>query len=190
MANYNLTKRNLLKQRAFGNLLGVPLDGHREKKGWVPISPCICVKADDCPCDTLDDIIVWIPSNIRYRKTGIRCRGDQVLAYDVSTDAVVMVEAQLPMTIGQLQQAKRLAESGARHRRVVFDSSIDGDGKTSIGALIVKAFELGWSIGEKIDGQTGLTDKLSDWLAEKFSKPGRAPRPKATVQVEAGTKPS
>lgn len=188
MANYHLTKRNILKQRASGDLLGVPLDGHREKNGWMPICPCICLDADDCPCDSLDDIIIWIPSSIKFRETGIRCGKDPVMAYDVTKDAVILVEAQLPMTIGQLQTAKHLAQSEPRYQRLVFDNTTDGNGKTSIGALIVKAFQLGWSIGEKVDGQPGLTDKLSGWLAEKFSKPRREAQP--AVPAEPETKAS
>lgn len=171
MIQYDEKKREFLQQRSFGSLMGAPLDGGREWKGWFPINPCICVKAEGCPCDWLDDIIVWLPVDIKSEKTGKQCQGNELLIYHIGRDTKVLVETQIPMTLGQLEKAKEITENSCGKTRAIFNKSSSTKGKPSVGALLIGAFELGWFVGEKIDEETGASDKISDWLADNFPWP-------------------
>lgn len=185
MADYEETKRKLLRQHAFGILKGIPLDRHCKRKGWKPIVPCIDFgDDDDFPCENLDDIIVWIPSDATSVKTGKRCKGGEIFIYNVSRDTRVLVETQLPMTVGQLHKAKRLAEAGPRQINAFLPNASVRDGPASVRTLLTLAFELGWHIGETIEQRIGLTDRISEWFANKFSWSRRTERSRP-----AGTTP-
>jgi len=120
----------------------------------------------------LDDVILWLPSGTASEKTGDRWQGEDVLAYPIPRGSKVILEAQIPITVGDLQLMKDLAERGRGRAVTVFQKSANTTkGKPSIGALLIGAFELGWHIGEKIDEETGASDKISDWLAENFPWP-------------------
>ena len=171
MSQYNDTKLNLLQQRSFGSLMGSPLDGGRDWKGWFPIRPCLCVTAEGCPCDKLEDIIVWLPEGIPSEKTGKKSEEGELFNYQIGRDTKVLVETHIPMTLGQLEKAKEITEKCSGKTRAIFQKSSNTKGKPSIGALLIGAFELGWHIGEKVDEETGVSDKISDWLAENLPLP-------------------
>ena len=169
MARYEHVKETIIEGRMFVKIQGIPLDGGPSKH-WIPIRPCVCV-TEPCPCDTLDDIIVWLPSNVSSERTGKQWDGNDVYSYRLDEDSRIMVEAQIPMTIGNLQSMKELAERGHGRTISVFQKKSKKKGKSTVGGLLVGAFELGWAIGEKIDEETGVSDKISDWLAENFPWP-------------------
>lgn len=186
MADYEETKRKLLRQHAFGILKGIPLDRHCKRKGWKPIIPCINVGDDDeVPCENLDDIIVWIPSDATSVKTGKRCKGGEILVYNVSRDVRILVETQLPMTVGQLLRTKQLADAGPHRINAFLPNASVADDQASVRTLLTLAFELGWHIGETIEAQIGLTDRISQWFAGKFRRPrqGEPSRPAGTTPV-------
>jgi len=169
MTQYMNTKQNILRQRTVASIMGIPLDG--DWKEWFPIRPCVCVTAEGCPCDTLEDIIVWISANVKPEKTGKKCQGDELLNYHLERDTKILVETQIPMTIGQLEKIKEVTENCDGKTGTIFKKSSNSKGKKSIGKLLIGAFELGWFIGEKIDEETDVSGKISDWLAETIPWP-------------------
>jgi hypothetical protein len=139
------------------------------RKGWKPIRPCICV-TEPCPCDDLDDIIVWLPS---VKKAAKRTGDDGIDSYSVEPDERVLVELQIPMTLTQLRQLKEWAD---REDGSAGEGS--GDGEVTAAAApvgtagaAVAAFEVGYALGTKIDEAAGLSDKISDWAAENIPWP-------------------
>lgn len=117
---------------------------------------------------------MWLPSGTPSERTGKKWEGEDIFAYQVRRDSDILVDTQIPMTIGDLGRMKELAERGhGRAISVLQKSSKKKKGKPSVGALLIGAFELGWHIGEKIDEETGISDKISDWLAENFPWPWR-----------------
>lgn len=176
MATYTDTQYDFIESRLYSTLRGIPLhEGPYDR--WFPIRPCLCVTAENCPCDRLDDIIIWLPPDAIPKKTGSMCEGQELFTYRLETDAEILVETQIPTTINELERLKEVAEgltgptySAFRRTSVMMKKPKK---KTTVGTLVVAAFELGWKIGEKINEETGLDDKISDWLSENFPWPWR-----------------
>jgi hypothetical protein len=102
-----------------------------------------------------DDILMWLPANVSFERTGKQWNGSDVYSYELSAESKVMVETQIPVAISDLKKMKEMAEGG--RGRIIAS-------KKSIGGWLIGAFELGWAIGEKIDEETGASEKLADWL--------------------------
>lgn len=174
MATYSRTKSSLLQRAGAPSqavLKGVALDGGGSD-GWQPIRPCICV-TEPCPCDSLEDLILWVPSSKQGQETRQRSGQDPIVAYPVDPDEQVLVELQIPMTMAQLKQLKEWAQ---REEATDSDSSpraARSGKKKPVGTAgaAVAAFEVGYALGTKIDEATGLSDKISDWASENIPWP-------------------
>jgi hypothetical protein len=151
--NYLETQQNLAGTRLLTKIQGVRLEGGLDRD-WFPIRPCICVKEEDCPCDTLDDTIVWLPHGTPSEDTGKKWEGNPVLSYRVPVDSQILVETQIPITLGKLQHMKDLSDRGSGKAVEWLQKSKKKGKKPTVGALLIGAFELGWHIGEKIDRST------------------------------------
>lgn len=147
---------------------GVPMSDDT-LRDWIPIQPCICV-TEPCPCDVLDDIVVWMPAAARSQKTKARVGSDQVVSYPVKSDEQVLVEVQIPMTTSQL---RRLKEWSQRPGEPGAGSGQTGTAQKPVSAkdAVVAAFAVGYAIGEVLDEETGLSDSISDWAAENIPWP-------------------
>jgi hypothetical protein len=144
---------------------GVPLNGHRDGF-FFPVRPCICVIGENCPCDVLDDLIVWLPEGTPGEKTGKQNTGHDVVCFTVPRAAKVLVETRIPITARHFERMGEVA--AARGRSVVFQTKGKAPSKTD---LIVGAFAVGWEIGTFIDEKTGISDAISDWAAENIPWP-------------------
>jgi hypothetical protein len=174
MRDYDETQERLAAQRTGSTVTrisGVPLQG-RTIKGWFPIHPCLCVQdspENPCPCNNLDDVLVWLPSNVSPQRSGQQHEGEEVFSYEVPANVRILVETQIPMTAGDLQHMKKLTVRG--RGKAVSLLQARSRARVSVGELLVGAFALGWAIGEKVDEETGASDAISDWLAEEIPWP-------------------
>lgn len=162
MLSYQDVKQTLLADKAVAPITGVPLEGQSFRR-WRPIQPCICV-TEPCPCDKLDDAIVWVPTDRPTQRSGRLNKGDDVVAFEFESDTGLLVEAQIPVTRAQLAAVK----SSPTLRKVATSMTAR---KPSVKDLLAGAFEVGFAIGEAIDEGTGLSDEISDWLAEHIPWP-------------------
>ena len=170
MATYATTKGRLFQPRNRldpNTISGVPLKDS-PFKDWIPIHTCICVM-EPCPCDDLDDVIVWLPTASRGEPTGKRVGSDEVVSYGVERDKKVQVEVQIPLTLAELKKLKEWAtrEGEPRGRS---DSLVTARA-VSVKDALLGAFFVGYALGEAIDEATGLSDTISDWAAEHIPWP-------------------
>lgn len=165
MEDYRNTKEELLQKATLTEIRAIPLQ-KEPYKGWFPIRPfpnCICV-TEPCPCDKLEDIIIWLPTGTKQESTGKRHGENEVLSYQVERDLKILVEPLVPITVGRLQDMQGLANKDHGKVTTMYKKS----GKPTVGGLLVGAFELGWAIGTKIDEETDLSDKIADLLDDLF----------------------
>lgn len=162
MLSYQDVKQSLFADESVAPITGVPLQGQSFRR-WQPIQPCICV-TEPCPCDRLDDIIVWVPTDLPAQRSGRLSKGDDVLAFELEPGTSLLVEAQIPVTRAQLAAVK----SSPTLRKVATSMTAH---KPSVKDLLAGAFAVGFAIGEAIDEGTGLSDEVSDWLAEHIPWP-------------------
>lgn len=171
-ANFATTKARQLTAASGGvrrgGIAGTFLEGG-SMRGWKPFRPCICV-TEPCPCDNLDDLILWLPSSTKAKKTSTA--GKVEIPLDEDTE--VLVDLQIPMTISQLRQLKEWSERAAEE-----PPADGGDGTTTVAKgkpvtpakAAAAAFAVGFALGEKIDEAAGLSDKISDWAADNIPWP-------------------
>lgn len=191
MATYAQTKQKLLKQTFLGDLVGIPLEGRGRRKGWLPVRPCITTGKEQYTCEDLADVIVWVRSNVRAIPTGYTCGRSELLRYEVESDARILVETYLPMTLEQLRKTRNIAEKSNRRARIVFHSAGEKNAESSLGVLLTEAFQFGWQIGERLHDHTTITERICDWFAGKFRRRrDRNQPPRVTtsiVHVQSGT---
>ena len=164
-STYSTLQHRLVGQTLSQGIKGIRLDPSQAMqvwKEWFPIRPCICVK-EPCPCDPLDDVIVWLPENTPYEKTGEQREGADLMSFTVPSNAKLLVEAHIPMTVAAITKLKGFGDRGGHGGTIIKKES----GKGVVGKLTA-AFELGWLIGEKIDEETGASDEIADWLYDTF----------------------
>ncbi|ANU21976.1 hypothetical protein [Planococcus donghaensis] len=169
MGDYRNTKEELLQKVTLTEIRGIPLQ-KEPYKGWFPIRPfpnCICV-TEPCPCDKLEDIIIWLPTGTKQEGTGKRHGDAEILSYQVDKDLKILVEPLVPITVGRLQDMQDLTNNDQGKVTTMYKKSGKSSGKPSVGGLLIGAFELGWAIGTKIDEETDLSDKIADWLDDLF----------------------
>jgi hypothetical protein len=172
MANYTGVKAKSLNRSSgskFSTLKGVNLDGGAIK-GWRPFSPCICV-TEPCPCDKLDDLIIWLPSTRTYEQTHQKVGGDAVVALEIDPDEELLVEVQVPMTIAQIKKLKEWSERSNGCGGTASGISIKKGAPVTPAKAAAAAFAVGFALGEKLDEETGLSDKISDWAADNIPWP-------------------
>lgn len=176
-----------------GRMIARPAAGIAGPRGCIPILWCLCVHdSPDSPCPC-DGPIIWIPEiSIRNRRRA-KHREDGVLELDLSGKTKVFVEDTqeadgtgtrvlrktgegafepieeavwvqefTPMRVDRLKRALEVIESDPKLSVMAKKKGKGFWGK------IVAAFEAGWAIGEFIDEETGLSDKISDWLLDTF----------------------
>ena len=178
-----------------GRLVSRPSNQIGGPRGCIPILFCLCVQDtpdNPCPCS---GPIVWFPEgSIRNRrKMGRGAEG--VVEIDVGASTRVFVEDTREVG-GKGSDARLMRLGPAGHFEAVAETLwvqeftpmrvdrlqralelIDGHPQLSVMAKkkgagfwgkLVAAFEAGWEIGTFIDEQTGLSDKISDWMIDTF----------------------
>lgn len=178
-----------------GRIISRPANQIGGPRGCIPIFWCLCVwDSPESPC-ACNGPIVWLPhGSFRIRKQAQR---EQEGLVDINIDAntrvfiedsrevggknagarlmrmtpdgqleavteTLWVQEFTPMHIGRLQRALELIE---KHPQLSVLAKKKGKG---FWAKLVAAFEAGWEIGTFIDEETGLSDKISDWLLDTF----------------------
>jgi hypothetical protein len=116
----------------------------------------------------LDDLIVWMPSAAKEEPTGKRMGTADVISYKLDSDAQVLVEVQIPMTVAQLQKLKEWSRRASGSRGTT--TALKGK-PVSVGSAASAAFAVGYAIGEKLDDELGLSDTISDWAADNIPWP-------------------
>lgn len=163
-------------------------------RGCIPVLWCFCVQdSPSNPCKCTGPII-WIPEdslrdhgrpqlskdgsaeivvdgNTRVfvedtREVGGKNAGSRLmrLGRDDNFEAVadtLWLQEFMPMRLSQLNKALKLIESHPKLGSIAKKSK-------GVWGKIVAAFEAGWEIGTAIDEETGLSDKISDWMIETF----------------------
>jgi hypothetical protein len=94
-----------------------------------------------------------------------------VVALEVDPDEQVLVEVQIPMTIAQIKKLKEWGERAAGYDGSTSGTSVNKGKPVTPAKAAAAAFAVGYALGEKIDEETGLSDKISDWAADKFPWP-------------------
>ena len=173
MADYASAKNRVLDSSVTARIHGVLLGGHHDRNGWIPIFPCICV-TEPCPCDQMDDVIVWLPVGTQGEKTGKQFEGADVMDFAVPGDARLIVETNIPMTAAGFKKVqRRVGESRCDPKSGLSRMAAGAPLPPGAGAgfFLTVAAAAGWGLGTFIDEETGASDKISDFLAEHIPWP-------------------
>ena len=77
------------------------------RKGWIAISPCLCVQdAPQYPCQC-GDMVWWLSKDaiIGHNKSGRKDQhGNDLEIFDVLVDSTIMVESLQPVKVGALKE--------------------------------------------------------------------------------------
>lgn len=171
--NYVEAKTKFLESRVSITISGIPLDWDDDGKGFFPIWPCVCV-TEPCPCDELDDIIVWLPTGTKGERTGNKINGSDVITYIVPGDTKLVIETEIPMTASGFKKFQHEVVETIRNPNSGLQILCKGKPLppgSGAGFWLSAAAATGWAIGTFIDKEAGLSDKISDFLAEKIPWP-------------------
>lgn len=178
-----------------GRIVARASSGIYGPKGCTPILWCLCVHdSPDNPCPCTGPII-WIPDRFLRAKRKARHGEEGAIEFDLDGKTRIFLEDSrevgtiesgtrllrksedgqleavtdtlwvqefIPMRINTLKRALLLIEG---HPQLSAMAKKKGKG---FWGKIVAAFEAGWAIGEFIDEETGLSDKISDWMIDTF----------------------
>lgn len=173
MIDYTKVKNETLEEGVTAQIHGVPLSIHLDRKGWFPIISCICV-TEPCPCDKMDNTIIWLPAGSQGEKTGKQFEGVDVMAYSIKGNENLMVETNIPMTAAGFKKVqRRVAEDSCNPKsglRTMAKGAPLPPG-SGAGFFLSVAAAAGWGLGTLIDEESGASDKISDFLAENIPWP-------------------
>ena len=178
-----------------GRIISRPANQIGGPRGCIPILWCLCVHDspdNPCPCN---GPIIWFPERSIRGRRKMKHGGEGLIEIDVEASTKVFLED--TREVGGKESGARLMRLGADGQfEAVADTlwvqeftsmRIDRlqraleliEGHPQLSAIakkkgggfwgkIVAAFEAGWAIGTFIDEETGLSDKISDWMIDTF----------------------
>jgi hypothetical protein len=71
------------------------------------IRPCICVTFEDCTCDNLDDIVIWLRGQPKSTKVPKQCNEQDIYSFKTQKDEQTLVQSFLPMNVSTLFEMKQ-----------------------------------------------------------------------------------